>query len=340
MRTDLRFDLELTTPGFVGGPNQNASIEDGIRPSVVKSTMRFWWRVLNFSNAGDGQLYEREMSLFGAMPNEHLAAAGQGFRLIPVRVGNAGRILSRDRLNGYPPEVKYMYFGTPELSSGRKKQINRDALGEGWRNSFRILDGRDVRGELTDALFLLSQLGGVGNRSRRCWGSLTGRVPADAGAPENAPRLQDLAPLLRKRPTNAVEAIYEFTPPAGDANADGWMESVKLATLIMKSLRTELAALSKDNLYLLGHPQMSANIDPTQKEYDRVASRLIFHVRKTGEKGAAGHSLVLTLLKKEFALPQLSRNNNPPRAELLGEHLKRQAEQRGAHVVYPPPAAR
>ncbi|MCB0307629.1 MAG: type III-B CRISPR module RAMP protein Cmr1, partial [Calditrichaeota bacterium] len=72
-RSTLTLDLETVTP-VLGGSAVAGSPDriEGVRPSSIRGSLRFWWRALQastdrISEGGPGVLFEEESNLWGGL---------------------------------------------------------------------------------------------------------------------------------------------------------------------------------------------------------------------------------------------------------------------------------
>lgn len=194
--------FEITTPMFLGDADRQAS---RLRPESLKGAWRFWWRATNWgrflqAEAGNTRdafvaMQRRELELFGG-PASTTATGGQSpIQFLPVtaalekygcvadgehahfrgdqwdglrHLGYGAIVTANEKLkNGDPSDKRLLRSG--ELLRRAFKE------GQSFELSFRFSRRLDepARNELLDALEWAGLLGGLGNRWRRGFGSLS-----------------------------------------------------------------------------------------------------------------------------------------------------------------------
>ena len=133
--------LETVTPMFLRGYD-NKSLE--LRPPAFKALFRYWWRA-TVGEINDDQLRQRESCLFGNM---------QGRSPLSVRISGLAALPSSE------------YAPLPHKSGGFTSQAY---LSNGTFNLTLAAPQLDEYEKIATLGFLL---GGVGNRSRRGFGSI------------------------------------------------------------------------------------------------------------------------------------------------------------------------
>ncbi|MCL0057508.1 type III-B CRISPR module RAMP protein Cmr1 [Dehalococcoidales bacterium] len=161
----LSFKVQVVTPLFVSGANQD---NPEIRPPSIKGVLRFWYRAMMGGVIGTdlNQLNELEGNLFGSTETASL------LRLRLVSPPPVDENFSLRKL-----ELGYLGFGL----KGRKP------FPAGSTFEFTIDDDPRIsqyKGLLFGAIWLLTNLGGLGARTRRGFGSLK-LTNVDEVIPEN-----------------------------------------------------------------------------------------------------------------------------------------------------------
>lgn len=199
---EVTFDLQVLTPLFISGANQHEvpvppesqrpdevtswELLPEIRPPSFRGLMRYWLRAavagvapLEIVSLEDIRAFE--CSIFGATDQ----GSAVQVRIIPLSDREERfrkESYSRDHVSGRD----YLYWSMARSGRGKRYKPNRLSFSEGTR--FKVTLAVHDRGGETPirqlecavaALWLLTSLGGIGSRSRRCAGSLT--VPNVSG---------------------------------------------------------------------------------------------------------------------------------------------------------------
>jgi len=196
LRSRLIFELELLTPGFIGGANLITPVA---APSGLKGALRFWYRAVA-PQALDRKGSRFEGRLFGSTSGQapfSLRLVSQDAKPYSVpalesQIEGYNQGHGRNTRNG----VRYLGYS---LFLGDNKR--RQALVPGSRLRF---EARFPRGgselhyqALLGSLWLLGHFGALGSRSRRGFGAvqLTGW---EGEGSETLQRLLDQLPLLHQ----------------------------------------------------------------------------------------------------------------------------------------------
>ncbi len=169
MKVELR--LETVTPLFLGGAEQQPEL----RPASLRGALRYWFRAMLGGVIGDDddalkELRRREAEVFG----ETERGSGVVVRLRGMLREMASFDLDRDQQGRQTPSGhNYLYYST------RLGQNRRVPFGANQSNVVLTLTARSGVGNAQGALqkaaaaaWLLTHLGGIGMRSRRCGGSV------------------------------------------------------------------------------------------------------------------------------------------------------------------------
>lgn len=156
-----RYTLETITPLFLRGPDGETP---ELRPPSFKGMLRYWWRALHPQPVD--QLRRKESKRFGS------AGDSDGGRS-PVQLRIPHRELSTDDYDTVPRPSK----GFPE--EGFDPEQSFDLLVTIGHRADDLIE------EIDATIRLMIMLGGLGNRSRRGFGSL--RLVEVDGAPQEAP---------------------------------------------------------------------------------------------------------------------------------------------------------
>jgi CRISPR-associated protein Cmr1 len=179
---ELKLDLEVLTPLFMGGAGPSAEL----RAPSLKGLLRFWYRAVDprFNEPWDGHRLSREAHLFGG------TARGSGQSGFLLRVESSSPVYQQwkdfraarfSKGSGKHSRNGLVYLGYPFQMAGNE---NRTAIAPGHRFSVRCIvprstggeqgagDATDIRRSVVAAWWLLTHLGGAGSRARRGFGSL------------------------------------------------------------------------------------------------------------------------------------------------------------------------
>ena len=164
-------ELILNTPLFMGGANPNEESAE-IRPASFRGCLRYWLRTLLANEVGDNTplLQTRENAIFGDT---------EGSSSIIVRV-SASRLsgdttfdLQRDGQQKIIPNgYNYLYYSTKLGENKRKPIAPNSVFGLTLTARRGAPNGQQALAEAEAALWLITNLGGVGMRARRCGGSV------------------------------------------------------------------------------------------------------------------------------------------------------------------------
>ena len=186
-RATFETTLELVTPAFLAGANQQAEDCD-LRPATLRGLLRWWWRTMHAGFVDVRTLRALEAAIWGD------TKSGGAVRIeLSVIAANRKEPYShrRDRQSG----TRYIAYGMDETSREQRKQrfrldppaswrlrliarrarffINRNDLDDPQKaNSGQQLTADQVLGQAKAALWLLCTYGGAGSKTRKGFGSL------------------------------------------------------------------------------------------------------------------------------------------------------------------------
>lgn len=146
----LEVTYRIVTPMFLGGAKPNDFAE--LRPSSIKSAMRYWYRAL------DQDFREKEPLIFGGTKK----GEGQSSFLLSIPQSLIGK-------NPYTSEINYFSFPF-NMGSNSRKYIK-----EGQEFTLQITareTDEKTRKAIVSSLWLLGHVGGLGSRSRRGFGTI------------------------------------------------------------------------------------------------------------------------------------------------------------------------
>ncbi len=171
--TTLTATYRIVTPMFCSGADQTKA---ELRLASFKGALRFWWRSMMAGEVGNNiqELQNREAELFGSSNQKY----GQSKVRMRLRWCD-GPPLPKNWIADWPknkPPTGSTYLGFGITESGEKGEANyqphRVGLPQGI--SFEVhcrLPERHCQ-TVVSAMALLGLVGGLGNRSRRAFGSL------------------------------------------------------------------------------------------------------------------------------------------------------------------------
>lgn len=172
----IKVKLHLSTPAFAGGVRSDTL--DTLRPPTIKSLLRWWWRTKHPRWSGE-DLYNAEAVVWGSAPFRRDAddrskppRGGQGTRFIP---GLSIQRIGADSFELTTNNLRYLAYGVmaPE---GAQPPRNPPCVRAGTTLEFCLVPHPRAKeklvNELYHALWLMSTFGGIGQRSRRGWGSV------------------------------------------------------------------------------------------------------------------------------------------------------------------------
>jgi CRISPR-associated protein Cmr6 len=179
-RAECSTTLELVTPAFLAGANQQAEDCD-LRPATLRGLLRWWWRTMHAGYVDVKTLRALEAAIWG-----------------DTKSGGAVRIvLETDESHGKKPGkvlyshpqnrgsgTRYVAYGMDETSKGQRRQRYRLEPPASWKlrlvarpttwNNQKIPSGHILE-QAKAALWLLCHFGGVGSKSRKGFGSLAAK---------------------------------------------------------------------------------------------------------------------------------------------------------------------
>jgi CRISPR-associated protein Cmr6 len=193
-RATFETTLELVTPAFLAGANQQAEDCD-LRPATLRGLLRWWWRTMHAGFVDVKTLRALEAAIWGD------TKGGGAVRIELSRItSGSGTLYShpRERHSG----IRYIAHGMDEISRGERRQrfrldppaswslrliarrteffINRNEMGDPQRaNKGQRLTANQVLDQAKAALWLLCHFGGVGSKARKGFGSLAADQPQD-----------------------------------------------------------------------------------------------------------------------------------------------------------------
>ncbi len=194
----VTFTLRTLTPMFLAGADQTKA---EIRAPTFRGLMRYWYRALVGGVVGANeralpQIIAAESALFGATDTGSA---------ITVQVSEVSKSPQRYQKESYSRASTsgkdYMLWSMAESGRGKPERYKPDRFFFPQDTTFQVTlssreDDNTKLHRAVTAFWLLTHLGGIGSRSRRCAGSVTAQVAGDNFAgfrfdtPQNVESLQ------------------------------------------------------------------------------------------------------------------------------------------------------
>jgi CRISPR-associated protein Cmr1 len=203
--------IEVTTPLFCGGADQKNTPAD-LRPPSIRGAMRFWFRAMMGSVVPDLESLQRtEALLFGnteARSPLMIRVSPQG---IPQRSNKGSKIFS-----GRFPGLTYL--SCQSLFNFHGKLLRPAILpGARFRISLSLRHSRasvEMKTIVRDTFWLLTVFGGIGARTRRCFGGF--RLMDTDREQVSAEMLEKRIKTIRENFTSfAAQVVKGVSPPSG-----------------------------------------------------------------------------------------------------------------------------
>ncbi len=184
-REKITLDCTILTPMFLGGADQRAALS----AAPIKAALRYWWRVSGVHNAENSEdLFKKENCLFGnadekfgkskvsflmSLKNMHLSESKENISTGDVK--NVKFRLGNISLNVFV----YLGMGIIDFRQNNDKMIKIDNERSYFKpeSVFKIeiispKKSSVLYEELVKSIFLFSEFGALGSRSRNGWGSI------------------------------------------------------------------------------------------------------------------------------------------------------------------------
>jgi len=201
-----RFAIEAVTPLFLGGAKQSQA---ELRAPSIKGALRFWFRAM----MGEDLLKERssatedkESRLFGS--TNHKSA-------VVLRVGNLTG--SQQNLANLGQELGYLGYGALAYEKDTKSfKATRPCYEPQTEFALtaEVSDDRSLRLDFLRSLWLLCNLGGLGSRSRRGFGSLQVIRVEPQNEAFLAVTTADTPAALKARLEQGLRAVFQDQHPS------------------------------------------------------------------------------------------------------------------------------
>lgn len=319
--------LETVTPLFLGGGGVTQQSE--LRPASFRGALRYWYRALVGGVIGSdlNALRQAESKVFGNT---------EGISPVTLRLRGAMRLMStfdldRDGRNAIRNGHNYFFYST-RLGNNRREPFAppQSSSEAGVILTFSTHPGA-YQGDISmqhacAAAWLLTHLGGLGTRSRRCAGSLqvlqgaSPNLPNFAVTAQNAVELQGLLESgLRQIRTfigtsHAPSLDFDVLHPdvcrvwvlTGDTQWETWKEAVDAMGSRMQTFRAMQGTNRNTLNSIFGVPILHGPNHSLQRE---------FHSRK-----ARGWRWICLDRKVRSNIPNLP-GGDIPMSHLLAFHL-------------------
>lgn len=167
----VEYCCEVVTPMFLAGADTSQA---ELRVPSLRGALRFWWRA-QFGHLPVKELHIKEAELFGSsqqgqsrvrikITDNRLSQSTKPFPQHPVKAEIRGRAQDINVL-------EYLAYGTYKWNKEKKRnEFIRSYLNPG-KFSLRISYPIEKHQEVKDALYLLSNFGGLGSCARNGFGS-------------------------------------------------------------------------------------------------------------------------------------------------------------------------
>ena len=201
------FDLRLTTPAFLAGADQKRE-DCTLRPATLRGLLRWWWRTMHAGHLDRASLKRLETAVWGN------SQSGSPVRIAVDFIEGGGpqqhpdkrdRQFQQEHSLRRPDSRQKVTQGLFYASYGMAEGKERDRwrwfrpAGSCWRVTLTVRpgwlateSGRSVRlspdrllEQATAALWLLTQFGGAGSRSRKGFGSFDDISVQDIGSKDD-----------------------------------------------------------------------------------------------------------------------------------------------------------
>lgn len=168
----ITFNCETITPMFLAGADGKTP---ELRPPSIKAAMRFWWRALN-GHLTLPDLKKEEAKIFGG------SGENEGRSKFAVRVKRVNGKKIRTKFPAHNISIKskgktfpinildYLAYGTQEYKKGEGQVFIREYFDIGTFFDIEISYFDNINIDFNNILGLLSQVGGLGSRSRNGFG--------------------------------------------------------------------------------------------------------------------------------------------------------------------------
>ncbi|MBV9614032.1 MAG: type III-B CRISPR module RAMP protein Cmr1 [Ktedonobacteraceae bacterium] len=196
------FEVQTLTPLFLSGADLHTA---ELRPPALRGMLRYWYRALIGGMVGTDEqgltiVQQAESALFGATEKGSAVTAQIAHASALPRIFNE-RISIRQEEQWRSTGIGYLLWSMAQ--SGKEERGNFKPArwyfppGTGFQVTLAVHAGNErLLQQAISALWLLTRLGGLGSRSRRCAGSLVAHPLTDIfsdlpfAPPEQVPELK------------------------------------------------------------------------------------------------------------------------------------------------------
>lgn len=288
----LTFTCKILTPMFLAGADGKTP---ELRAASIKGALRFWWRAMQ-REPDINALKAKEDAIFGGVGSSREGAARRSkvivrLRDISPKINGTFSALPRGN-GGYLIKVKhfdvnileYLAFGTYE----RDKATKRNKMVKGYfpaekRFEIKILCPGELKPEILRIMALISQVGGIGAKSRNGFGRFTieEEMPKIEWQDLFQGNLQDYTSFSSK--SKKIEmGIYSRTP-------------LDVLAELGKAYKEIRGKLDSPHVYsnrkYLGAPLMEGKIN--RADLERHGKPIFFGISPTAKGEYQGYFLVL-----------------------------------------------
>ena len=279
---EVTFTLQTITPLFLAGANpENAEL----RAPTFRGLMRYWYRALlggiyGTDKKGLSNIIEQESSIFGTTDRGSAVTVRVSMNQVRVLIFNRTGTREKDYLlwsmERFAEKPKRRYF--PQHTKFYLTLFIRDSNDANLKQAIA-------------AIWLLTHLGGIGSRSRRCAGSITVQA-VEGNKTELLFSEQPTIAALRTHLQKGIEATRNIYTPIINTSA------IKLASFDVLAQATCRVWILHDNGKPWYTPDEVMNVIGTKlQEYRRkllpIQKRKIFGLPL---KGASSQRLASPLL--------------------------------------------
>lgn len=192
-RKTFRATIELVTPAFLAGANQESADSCDLRSATLRGQLRWWWRTMHAAHLSVGELRALEAKIWGSaeVPSplqvRILSFEGENVATYLADYKEASFLplhgIEENRAAKTVQGLYYAAFGMDEMhkdkETGQKSRKRRHYIypGAKWALEIEAKDSNHIAKEVAYeealcALWLLCRYGGVGSRCRKGFGSL------------------------------------------------------------------------------------------------------------------------------------------------------------------------
>ncbi|HOL62307.1 MAG TPA: type III-B CRISPR module RAMP protein Cmr6, partial [Elusimicrobiales bacterium] len=337
----LETTLQFITPAFLAGAFQEKEDCD-IFVNTLKGQLRWWWRKIYEKTLDTSRLWQLEKLVWGSTENSS-----------PVRIEVSNIEEGKKKIIPYRTqenrnqEMKYISFGMWKMGDNRDRwMVNsgiefnisivcRDSYvkNENTGRYENRLNASKVYEQVLFALYLLTNFGGLGAKSRKGFGSV--RCLDVLNLEEGNTKLEINEDLIKTRATELARNFFDdqkitinnlFHHDSIDITINQNENHLqKLAKVYLAFAQSKAHDPHKGYLGLphkFDRPAQDIKICENLKNYERYASPILFHLEPINN--AQGWKLNISIFPKNF-LNQNQPNNREIRTnceEFLSEFIK------------------